>query len=433
MARSYVSGRHVNVRLAFFIARRHLRARRRQTLLSTMGIVVGGGIFALMAAITAGQEEYLRARLIDVSPHILVTADRLQPVTSRNLLESSRGAAVELRVNTPPASRKQLKPCTELIARVEALAPEVTAVAPFVLVQGVFRNGTRYQTVAVRGIEPDREKNIAQLASNMVWGRLTDLAAQSDGVLIGGGLAAKLKVDVGNTLAFITPNGAVQQLKVAGIFRTGVANFDDRRGYINMVLAQTLRKLPRNSVSGLSVQVADIDRVTEVKKMVEDATGYAVETWQESNAQILEFQARQRITSRLLVIFVFVTAGFGISNTLVTIVLQKKQDIAVMKSFGVTRAEVALIFLLEGAMIGLVGGLLAAALGYGLASLFSTLNLFPENNDRAFVRFDSFPVSLDLAIYALTFGLGLVMAMTASFLPARRAARFVPVRIIRGE
>lgn len=423
----------MNVRLAFFIARRHLRARRRQTLLSTMGIMVGGGIFALMVAITAGQEEYLRAKLIDVSPHILVTADPLRPVTSQNLLQGDRGAAVELRVNTPPASRKQLKPCTELVARVEALAPDVTAVAPFVLAQGVLRNGTRYQTVTARGIEPDREKNIAQLAASMTWGRLTDLSAQSDGVLIGSGLAAKLKVDVGNTCVFITPNGTVRQLKVVGIFRTGVANFDDRRGYINMALAQTLRKLPRNSVSGLSVQVRDIDRVAEMKKMVEDATGYVAETWQESNAQILEFQARQRITSRLLVIFVFVTAGFGISNTLVAIVLQKKQDIAAMKSFGVTRAEVALIFLFEGAMIGLIGGVLAAALGYGLASLFSSLNLFPQNNDRAFVRFDSFPVSLDLAIYALTFGLGLMMAMTASFLPARRAARFVPVRIIRGE
>jgi lipoprotein-releasing system permease protein len=189
--------------------------------------------------------------------------------------------------------------------------------------------------------------------------------------------------------------------------------------------------MQRNAVTGLSVQVRDIDRVGEVKDVLQGTTGYRSETWEEGNAQILAFQGRQQMTSRILVIIVFITAAFGISNTLVAIVLQKRQDIAVMKSFGVSRRDVARVFLLEGVMIGLIGGILAALLGYGLATLFGRLDLFPANNDRAYIRFDRFPVSLDYSIYLFTFALSLLMAVAASFFPARRAAKFIPVKILR--
>jgi lipoprotein-releasing system permease protein len=133
------------------------------------------------------------------------------------------------------------------------------------------------------------------------------------------------------------------------------------------------------------------------------------------------------------VIFVFITAAFGIANTLVAIVLQKKMDIAIMKSFGVTRGNVVKIFLIEGIVLGIVGGALAALFGYTLASFFSQINLFPQNNPRAYLRFEKFPVSLDAWIFLMTFGLSLLLAIVASIAPARRAATFIPVKILRGE
>lgn len=417
-------------RLALQIALRHLSARKRQTLLATLGIMIGGGIFALMVAVTGGQQRFLRDKLIEISPHILVTSERTEPLTSRNLLDKEKGI-VELRMNVAPTQRKEVKPYSELLEKVEKSSPLVAAVAPYVVVQGVFRNGTRYQTVTTRGIDPLRERKIARLATNIRQGKLEDLGRFSDGVVIGSGLAKKLNVKLGDYFNFITPTGAIQPLKVIAIFESGVANFDDRRGYINLVLAQSLRQMQRNAVTGLSVQVRDIDRVGEVKEVVQGATGYRSETWEEGNAQILAFQDRQRITTRILVIIVFITAAFGISNTLVAIVLQKRQDIAVMKSFGVSRRDVARVFLLEGVMIGLIGGILAALLGYGLATLFGRLDLFPANNDRAYIRFDRFPVSLDYSIYLFTFAISLLMAVAASFFPARRAAKFIPVKILR--
>lgn len=418
--------------LALQIALRHLRSRRRQTLLATLGIMIGGGIFALMVAITTGQTLFLREKLIDISPHLLLTSERLNPITARNLLQH-KGTVVELRTNTPPTQRREIKPYTELLVKVERASPEVTAVAPYVLVQGVFRRGTRFQTVTVRGIEPEREKDIARLAATVQVGSLQALARMPNGVTIGSGLARKLLVGLGDDFNFITPSGAIHSLKVVGIFTSGVAGFDDRRGYINLSLAQNLRGMQRNAVTGLSIQVRDIDRAAEVKQSVQRATGYEAETWEESNTQILEFQGRQRDTSRLLVIFVFITAAFGIANTMVAIVLQKKQDIAVMKSFGVSRGGMVKIFMLEGLVIGIIGGVLAAGMGYGLAALFGSLNLFPANNDTAYLRFDKFPVSLNPAIFILTFGLSVLMATAASILPARRAAKFIPVKIIRGE
>jgi lipoprotein-releasing system permease protein len=419
-------------RLALQIALRHLGSRKRQTLLATLGVVVGGAIFALMLAITIGQQEFLEERLIDVSPHLTVTSDRTEPVTSQNLVgELEKNAVVELHVNVPPSSRRELKPFSELVARVENLKPDVTAVAPYVTLQGVFRHGMRYETVTVRGIIPEREKKIARLAENIREGKLEDVARTQDGAAIGSGLAKKLGVGIGDNFSFVTPSGTIQNLRVAAIFQSGVASIDDRQGYIDLELAQSLRGMPRNSVTGLSVQTADIDRVGEIKRIVQTTTGYKTETWQESNAQILEFQARQRITSQILVIFVFITAAFGISNTLAAIVLQKKADIAAMKSFGISRRDVMLTFILEGAVIGILGGILAAVAGYGLARLFAGLDLVPKGNERAYVRFDHFPVALDYGIFLFTFALSVVMAVVASALPARRAARFLPVRIMR--
>jgi len=396
-----------------------------------LGIVVGGGIFALMLAVSAGQSDFLRDKLIDISPHLLLLSDRMKPLTSPNLLGGEKGI-VELTVNTPPVTRRELKPYSELVARIEKSSDEIAAVAPYIVVQGVLRNGTRYQTVTVRGVDPVREKDIARLDQSISDGRLDALGRLPGGAVIGRGLARKLKARVGSDVSFVVPSGAIQTLQVVAIFESGVANFDDKRGYINLALAQSLRSMPRNSVTGLSIQLRDIDHVGEVKEIVQAASGYKAETWEESNAQILAFQARQRITSRILVIFVFVTAAFGIANTLVANVLQKRQDIAVMKSLGVSRGGVVKIFMLEGLIIGLIGGALAALAGYGLARLFGALDLVPRS-ETSYIRFDTFPVSLDYRLYLLTFALAVVMALIASIFPARRAARFVPVRIIRGE
>src|SRR5262245_27169091 len=103
----------MSIQLALLIALRHLAGRKRQSLLAVLGIVVGGGIFALMVAVTAGQSDYLRQRLIEVSPHITVTADHLKPRTSTMLLDSGK-AIVQLSSRQPPTTRKELKPYTEL-------------------------------------------------------------------------------------------------------------------------------------------------------------------------------------------------------------------------------------------------------------------------------------------------------------------------------
>ncbi len=423
----------VPFRLALTIAVRHLLARRRQTILAVLGVVVGGAIFALMVALTVGQGRFLREKLIDTSPHIVVRSQRLNPIVARSLLPIGKGGALELITNVPPTARSEVKPYTGILARLEKLSTDVAAVAPLVLLQGVYRNGARYQTVSVRGVVPGRERNIARLARSIRQGSLDALERTPSGTVIGRGLARKLGVDIGGRISFITPAGTVEQIVVVAIFESGVASFDDARGYINLSLAQSIRGMQRNAVSGLSIQVVDLDRVDAIRDRVQRITGYVAETWEESNGQVLALQARQQSTTQLLVIFVFVTAAFGIANTIAAIVLQKKPDIAIMKTFGVSRSGLASIFLLEGAMIGLVGGLLAAVGGYWLASLFGALDLFPRNSERASVRFDTFPVSLDLTIYAVTFGLSLVKAMLASLLPARRAARYAPVPIIRGE
>lgn len=423
--------------LALRIALRHLGGRRRQTILSTLGVAVGGAVFSLMVAVTQGQHLFLREKLVDITPHLIVTGERLKPITASYLLDDPRtrrddSSVVELTMNVPPTYRSDLRPYPAMMEQLEKRKDVIAAVAPYITVQGVARNGTRVETAVLRGVDPEREGRIGRVVRDMQRGSLVMLDKIGNGVILGDGLARKLNIDSGADFRFIVPSGAIQTLRVVGIVKSGVAAFDDQRGYIPLALAQNLRGMGRDAAGGLSIQVQDLEKVEAVKPLAEEVTGHRAETWEESNAQILGFQERQQTTARLLVVFVFLTAAFGIANTLVTVVLQKRTDIAVMKGFGMSRGGIAGVFLLEGAIIGIMGGVLAGALGYGMANYFGTLNLL-RGNERALLRFETFPVALDPIIFIGTAVLSIVMAMLAAVAPARRAARAVPVEIIRGE
>jgi len=421
----------MTVGLAFAIAIRHLGARKRQSALATLGVAVGGGVFALMLAIANGQSDFLRERLIEFSPHITVRSLKVNPTVARSLVTPSKGGVLELRTNVPPAERREVKPYDEVMARLEALAPDVTAVAPFVSLPAALRNARHSATVDVRGVVPSRERRIGRWVETIRDGSLDSMERMPSGIVIGRGLARTLNAGVGSTLAFVGPNGRVERVVVAAVFESAISTLDDGRVFVNMPFAQAIRGMQRNAATGISVETSDITRAYAIRDRVQDMTGFVAETWEETNAQRISFQARQNTTTEVLVMLVFATGAFGVANVLTAVVLQKRRDIAIMKSYGVSRVGLVSVFLIEGGIIGLVGGVLAAVSGYLGAMAFGSMNLFPQSSAGSYLRFEQFPVSLDPSIYLATIVVSALMSLAASAFPAGRAARCSPVDNIR--
>jgi lipoprotein-releasing system permease protein len=327
-----------------------------------------------------------------------------------------------------PDEKKEVTPYPEVLAELNGIA-RVDAFSPFVQTSGVLRKGKSLRQVSLRGIDPVREGTVVNLGRNIVQGSLGELGFTPDGILLGDGLARKLTARYHEVIRLTTESGTVLSMTVVGIFSSGFSAADDNTGYINLARAQAISGRSRNAVSGIGVHSASMDRLPELARQIERATGYRAETWDEANANLLTVFQRNNNITLLLVVFVFIVSGFGIANTLVTTVLQKQRDIAVMKSIGFSVRSIEGIFLIQGAVIGIAGTLTGCIGGYALTEIIGLLPV--SYGASAVVRGSSIAVVQTLSSYVITVCFSLAVSVGASVAPARRAARLQPVQILR--
>jgi len=417
------------LRLILRTALLYLLGRRRQTILVTAGVAVGAMVMIVTFALTNGVIESIKEKIINVSPHVTLKGEKVQG-KERMLMGGSPASSDHFFIvsRIVPDEKKEVKPSTGVISLVEEV-PEVDAVAPFVLTHGVLRKSKLFRQASLRGIVPERERRIGNLGSSIVSGSLSELSYTPDGILLGAGMAKKLGASYRDLVRLTAENGKVYTMTVTGVFASGFGAADDNTAYINLPLAQAINHFATNVVSGIGVHTTALPRVTEIARMIERLTGYQAETWEEANANLLTVFTRNNNITLLLVVFVFIVSGFGVSNVLITIVLQKQKDIAIMKSMGFGIRSIEGIFLAQGLLIGLAGTLLGLAGGHGLTDLIGSLPLsFGEN---AVVRVKSITVAETTLSYVITACFSVAVSAVASYSPARRAARLKPVDILR--
>lgn len=413
----------------FSIALKHLGGKRKQTILVVAGVAIGSMVMILTLALGEGIVTDIQNKIIEISPLITIKGEKIEgkerllmsgsPYTTDNFLITSR---------IKPDETKEIKPYTEVISMVEQLK-EVDAVSPVVVARGVIRYRTISKQGIIKGIIAEKESKIANLANNIVSGSLNEFNYTKDGILLGQGLQKKLKAKYHDIISVTGESGKIFKLRVIGSFASGFSAVDDNNSFVNLRTAQTINDFSVNEVSAIGIHVKNIEKVNEVSEQIKKLTGYQCETWEEANANLLSLFKRNNSITLFLVVFVFIVAGFGIANVLITIVLQKQQDIAIMKSMGVSRRSVEAVFLIEGLILGLLGAIIGAVAGHLLTNLISSLPI--SYGESAVVRSNHIATVQKPIFFLLTSLFSIIMSTLSSLGPARRAARLQPVEILR--
>ena len=412
------------MRLILDLARGMLSRRRRQTLVSVLGVALGVAFFIAIASMMRGFQTYFVQQVIDVQPHIVIKDETRSPTPQAAQMALPDGA-VSINGVKPVDRIRGIRAAGDKLATLEAI-PGVAA-APILTGAALLRYGSRDVSITITGIDPPRYTRVSNIEKDMLHGRLDDLRSTANGIIIGDGLALRLGVQLGDTVVAISPRGVSLQMKIVGVFHTGLVTLDQSAGYVLLKVNQVLQDRP-NVVNQIQMRLTDVTRAEPLAREIEDRFGDRTESWEEQNRNILTVFIIQNAIMYSVTGAILLVAAFGIYNIISTVVFEKTRDIAILKSLGFTEGDVQRLFLVQGLIAGFLGAALGCLIGQlmieGLAQVrFHTET--PAGTDR-------FLLARDWRIYAIAAFFAVASAALAAVIPARRAARLDPVQIVRG-
>ncbi len=409
-----------------FVALRHLFVRLRSTLLIIAGVAVGVAVMSAMASMLLGLQGQFITSVVEATPNVVVEGVRLGAETPPTAVPRDGAAVIGLSRRPPPTAERGMTNYRMIMARIDAL-PGVVATAPELSGQALVRYGTRGRPVLLTGILPARQARAMAWRAHLRQVR-GDLALSPAGVILGFELAKELGIRSGTRVTLLGGVDRRQSARVVALYQSGIRQVDERMVYVNLPLAQTLLDRPAQ-VSRIAVKVADVDAAPGVAATIQHITRLRARSWQEENASFFAIFRLQNTMTSLMIGFIVIIAGFGIANGLITLILEKQREIGILKALGTPARTVARIFLLEGMLMGVAGGLL----GMGLAALAITaLGRVELQGQGELTTASTFTMLVTPPIFLVPAGIAVVISMLASLLPVRRAAAYDPVVILRG-
>ncbi len=419
-----------------FVGLRYLRAKRRNraislnTFVSIAGITLGVAALIGTVGIMTGFKEDIQAKILGTTAHIIVQ-DRM-----KDGMADYNTVAIQVQD-----------------------VPDVVAATPFILKQVMLTTPSGVQGVVIRGIDPQREGKVTELAKNLSAGELSDLQkpvkvklppaddptgppveTEKPGIILGKELALRLGAFMGDTVNVVSPPagpisaiGMVPKIRtfaVAGIFQSGMYEYDSSLAYIDLGEAQKFFNMS-GSVSGVEIKVTDVFRADEIARSVEHALGFAygARDWMAMNRNLFSALKLEKTMMFLLLVLITIVASFNIVSTLTMIVTEKQKEIAILKAMGATKKSIRRIFMLNGLIIGLTGTAIGIPLGYAFLWLIQTFWTF----DPTVYYISRIPVHVLASDVLLVAGSAILISFAATLLPSRQAAKLEPVAALRYE
>jgi len=412
------------VNLKLDIALTHLKARKRQTLVSVLGVAMGVGFFIAIASLMQGFQEDLVRRVIDNSPHITMK-DEFRDPPLQPIEIAYAGGAFALRGVKPKTEIRGIRRAGQIM---QALTTwQGLTVSQVLQGQGFLRYGSKERSATITGIEPDRERLVTRIEKDIVEGSIDSLKTAANGIILGRGLARRLALLMNDTVTVTSPTGVIIRMKVVGISHTGVLAFDEANAYVLLKKNQILQG-KTNIVNQIRMRADDINESRAIAAKVESRFGYKSESWDEANEGVFGVFFIQNMIMYSVTSAILVVACFGIFNIISTVIFEKTRDIAIMKSMGFAEGDVRTIFLLEGLALGAIGAGIGCALGLALTSMLSVIRF----KAVGLVEIQQFILKWSVWHYAIASGIAMVSAVAAAYIPSRRAAKVNPVEIVRG-
>jgi lipoprotein-releasing system permease protein len=410
------------LRIGLRYTRAGRRARRRNgfisfiSAISMTGIALGVAALIIVLSVMNGFQKEVRDKMLSVLSHIEVA--------------SMSGALTNW----------------QQVADMARTNREVIAAAPFINAQAMFAREDMVRGALVRGIDPALEPAVSDITKRLPAGRLTDLADGSFGVVLGYELARSLGVMVGEKVTLIAPQGNVtpagivprlRQFTVVGLFESGHFEYDSSLALIHLGDAQRLFRV--EGPTGVRLRIQDMQRAPQVAAELASVLpqGLLVRDWSRQNRTwFAAVQTEKRMMFIILTLIVAV-AAFNLVSTLVMTVTEKQSDIAILRTLGASPASVMLVFIVQGALIGVIGTLIGVGLGLLVANNLDVIvpaieavvgvQFLPK--DIYFISsLPSDPRAADIVPITL---ISLVLALIATLYPSWRASRTRPAEALR--
>ena len=402
------------------IAWRFIVSRKRSMAMTLLGIVFGVAFFVFTQAQTTGFAKFFEETILGTNGAIRIS-DRFQ---SNGAVTSSGGDGERFDLEGGVRYVEGVDYPARLREAVSGFS-EVTGISEMLEGRATLDTGIRSQGVQPIGIRLRDHLMVSDLANQVVFGSLEDFDADRSGLLLGHRLAERLNLRPGDKVNLIGSSESLR-LRVSAIFETGISEIDKRRIYLDLATARSLFRQPAGGAV-FQVGIRDPGEAPAVAAQMQAALGHRVVSWQEREKVWLDVFKVLRLSSALTVSTIILLSGLGMFNVFALMVLEKTRDIAILRAVGFTRSDVARIFLLQGGIILLSGSFIGCLLGalatYGISK--APLHI------RGVFSTDHFVVNWDFSHYLWAIGISVVVMAVASWIPARRAARLEPAKIIR--
>lgn len=407
---SHVASWRNSLWIEWRIALRFLADNPLQTLLISVAISVGAAVIVFITALMTGLQDNVIDKTLGTQAHIRIEATRQH----NNFSATPEGKYVWA-LESPRAQRLQTINNWQEVRDALDQYPDLNTVSPLISGPAFAQKGNARASVALMGIEPERYKGIIKLEDYLIAGRFSIGASD---VMIGRQLAEDLGLRTGDKLRLDAGDNRQVVMDVAGIFELGVRELDSRYVYTDLKQSQTLLNLP-GGITILELKIADVFSAEEWAQRLSKLTGLHVQSWMESNGQLLNALSSQTMTTQMIRVFVAMSVIFGIASVLAVSVVQRTREIGILRAMGSTQQQILRVFLLQGALLGLAGSLLGVLVGFSLVQVFNNLG------ERLFyIRLEP---SMLLSAILIATAAGVIAAMV----PARRAANYDPAVAIR--
>ncbi|MFO7965506.1 MAG: lipoprotein-releasing ABC transporter permease subunit [Desulfobacterales bacterium] len=407
----------------FFISRRYLKSRQKQTfvslltLLSIAGVAIGVMALIVVIAVMAGFESDMTERILGVESHIVVmryggdfsgygdTIDRIQKTEG------------------------------------------VISATPFVYSQVMLRTSTGLSGAVLRGVDPQSAGKVIRILDPSLLEKLTpdeptgtpEPNGELPGIILGKELAKTLEVKTGDVLYVILPTGmispighmpAMKRFDVVGTFESGIYDYDGGMVYVHLNQAQDMLRMD-DTVTGVEVFIEDIYNARQVADRIEAALGfpYWARDWTQMNQTLFSALKLEKTVMFIILTLIVLVAAFNIAGTLIMVVMEKTKDIAILKAMGATGRHIRRIFVYKGMMIGLIGTVIGEVLGYGLCGLLKRYKFIELPSDIYYIS--TLPVRIDPLDTVMIAVAALVICYAATLYPAHHASKLNPVEAFR--